>query len=167
MARYFNTVILPGYILTVPLASENRISFVSQVGTAAQPPATLQCSAHWRGRAFSLGIRLYPQLWPRLEKKSVCYLSLLRTFVLSDYELLHYALALSPPPFPPDLWSTDGMFSSTLCCSSSQAGQDSLLPPRECFYFICLSGLVWARPASKQGQFALQRNMVLFITCNF
>lgn len=73
------------------LASENRISFVSQVGTAAQPPATLQCSAHWRGRTFSLGIRLYPQLWLRLEKNqcvtSVCW-EHLSSPTMSCYTLL-------------------------------------------------------------------------------
>lgn len=157
----------------MPLASENRISFVSQVGTAAQPPATLQCSAHWRGRAFSLGIRLYPQLWPRLEKKksvlpqSAENICLLQLWVVT---LCSHPLTTSFFTWPLKHW-WDVFFHPLLQLLSGwarlPASTQMKKKHRECFFFICLSGLVWARPASKQGQFALQKTMVLFITCNF
>lgn len=56
----------------------------------------------------------------------------------------------------------DGIISSAIYLSSSQAGQESLLPPNDWFFFIRFSGFCCA--ANKGGS---QRNMVLFNESHF
>lgn len=157
--------ILSGSIFPVPLDSVNgdltlsgSLDQPSSSATLVSPPEGLR----EREAASSLGTEAFPYGFDA-EEDPVHYL----TVYCHHCPLLFCAFTPSPAPFPPALWSIGGIFSSTIYCSSSQAGQESLLPPRDWFFFICLSGLVCTHPASKQGQFTSQRNMVLFITSHF
>lgn len=100
-------------------------------------------------------------LWPR-RIFSALPCNPLSPFVLSSYVLSSTTSSLSTYPLK-HWW--DILFHLLLHLLSDW--QDSLLKPRDQFFFICLFGLVCIHPPSKQGQFTLQRNTVLLTTSHF